>query len=89
LGDVLQASDRAQTTVLLDPPAIGLSARVSDLLGSLHVRQVVYVSCDPATQARDLGVLVKAGYELVQATPVDMFPQTADIEVVAELRFPF
>jgi 23S rRNA (uracil1939-C5)-methyltransferase len=89
LGEVLQAGDCKQTTVLLDPPATGVSVRVSELLGSLPVQKIVYVSCDPATLARDLGVLLGAGYKLTQVTPVDMFPQTADIEAVAGLVFPF
>ncbi|RFC42727.1 MAG: 23S rRNA (uracil1939-C5)-methyltransferase [Verrucomicrobia bacterium] len=87
LGDILETADRARTLVLLDPPAAGVEARVTDLLIALPVQQVVYVSCDPATLARDLGALVRGGYVLGKVTPVDMFPQTADIEVVAELTY--
>jgi 23S rRNA (uracil1939-C5)-methyltransferase len=86
LGDLLSVADRKQTTVLLDPPAAGVVARVTDSLIALPVRQLIYVSCDPATLARDIGVMVRGGYILERVTPVDMFPQTADIEVVAELR---
>ena len=85
LGAVLSESDRNQTCVLLDPPAAGVVARVTDALVALPVRQLLYVSCDPATLARDLGALVRGGYKLERVTPVDMFPQTADIEVLAEL----
>jgi 23S rRNA (uracil1939-C5)-methyltransferase len=88
LGSVLQAVDRMKTSVLLDPPAIGVQARVTDILGALPVARIVYVSCDPATQARDIGALVKTGYRLKRVVPVDMFPQTADVEVVAELEGP-
>ncbi len=87
LGAVLETLDRSRAVVLLDPPAAGLEARVTDLLAALPVETVVYVSCDPATQARDLGFLVRGGYRLERVIPVDMFPQTADIEVVAVLRF--
>ena len=85
LGAVLETLDRGRTVVLLDPPAAGVSARVTDLLTALPVEKMVYVSCDPATQARDLGLLVGGGYTLERVVPVDMFPQTADIEVVAVL----
>jgi len=87
LGDILAAADRSRTLVLLDPPAAGVEARVTDLLIAMPVQQVIYVSCDPATLARDLGVLVRGGYKLRLVTPVDMFPQTADIEVVADLTY--
>ena len=85
LGAALGDVDRSRTSVLLDPPAAGVVARVTDALVAMPVRQLVYVSCDPATLARDVGVLVRGGYVLERVTPVDMFPQTADIEVVAEL----
>ena len=85
LSDALSQSAGNRTFVLLDPPAAGVTARVTDLLVAMPVRRLVYVSCDPATLARDLGALVRGGYTLERVTPVDMFPQTADIEVVAEL----
>jgi 23S rRNA (uracil1939-C5)-methyltransferase len=58
---------------------------VIETLGRTSAAKLVYVSCDPATQARDLGALVERGYRLETVVPVDMFPQTADIEVVAAL----
>lgn len=87
LAQVLEVSDRKRTVVLLDPPAAGVSGRVVDYLLGAPVAQVVYVSCDPATLARDVGALVKGGYVLQSVTPLDMFPQTADIEAVASLRW--
>lgn len=85
LAEALSQTAANRTFVLLDPPAAGVTARVTDLLVAMPVHRLVYVSCDPATLARDLGVLVRGGYTLERVTPVDMFPQTADIEVVAEL----
>jgi len=85
LAGILAGADPKLTTVLLDPPAAGLSPSVTEILGKSPVRSLVYVSCDPATLARDLGALVRFGYALETVVPVDMFPQTADIEVVAAL----
>jgi 23S rRNA (uracil1939-C5)-methyltransferase len=84
LGEVLSAHDAAKTTLLLDPPSEGLAARVCDLVLSGAPAEVIYVSCNPATLARDLGLL-RSSYELLSVTPLDMFPQTAEIEVVVHL----
>ena len=86
LGDVLVSHDMAATTLVLDPPAAGLSPRVADLLMGTSPAHVLYVSCDPATMARDLGLLCRSAFRLVSVTPLDMFPQTAEIEVLAELE---
>jgi 23S rRNA (uracil1939-C5)-methyltransferase len=83
LGEALQAGGRA--TVILDPPAQGIDARVVDWLTGAPVDKLIYVSCDPSTLARDLKMLAP-NYELESATPFDMFPQTAEIEVLAILR---
>jgi len=85
LAEALGETPGNRTFVLLDPPAAGVTARITELLVAMPVSRLVYVSCDPATLARDLGALVRGGYALERVTPVDMFPQTADIEVVAEL----
>ncbi|MHA3774222.1 class I SAM-dependent RNA methyltransferase [Verrucomicrobiota bacterium sgz303538] len=84
LGDVLSGIDPLRTSVILDPPATGTSARVTDLLLGSRPAQIIYVSCNPATLARDLAAL-SGGYEIIAVTPLDMFPQTAEIETVVEL----
>ncbi len=85
LGAILAQSDLARTTLILDPPAAGLPRAVIDLLLASPPAEVLYVSCDAATMARDLALL-SAVYALDSVTPLDMFPQTADIEVIARLR---
>lgn len=84
LADILSAHYADRTTVLLDPPSTGLDPRVIDLLLGGSPSEIVYVSCNPATLARDLGALGSA-YTLKSVTPFDMFPQTAEIEAVALL----
>jgi tRNA/tmRNA/rRNA uracil-C5-methylase (TrmA/RlmC/RlmD family) len=75
------------TTVLLDPPRKGCHREVLQLLREVRPAQIIYVSCDPATMARDLNALcADKVFELVQVVPVDMFPQTSHIESVADLR---
>ncbi len=71
--------------LLLDPPASGLGRGVVELLGHRALRQIVYVSCDPATQARDVKAILERGFRVETLVPLDMFPQTADVEVVASL----
>jgi len=71
--------------VLLDPPRAGAAELISNLV-ALSPKRIVYVSCDPATLARDLaGLCEGTGYLLEEATPLDMFPQTAHLETVALL----
>jgi tRNA/tmRNA/rRNA uracil-C5-methylase (TrmA/RlmC/RlmD family) len=85
LGDVLAHHDMERTTIVLDPPATGLAPRALDILRAALPSELVYVSCNPATLARDLGILA-GSWGLESVTPLDMFPQTAEIEVAAVLR---
>jgi 23S rRNA (uracil1939-C5)-methyltransferase len=70
---------------VVDPPRSGLGERVARMLASLGAPRVVYVSCDPATLARDLVPLLAAGYRVEQVHLVDLFPQTYHLESVVHL----
>ena len=75
----------APTTIIMDPPAIGLSVNVRKAILDLAPTTLIYVSCDPATLARDLKELQEK-FTIHSVTPLDMFPQTAEIEAVAHLQ---
>ena len=75
----------AKTAVIVDPPAVGLSARLRETIVDLAPAILLYVSCNPATLARDLAEL-HSRFKIESVTPLDMFPQTAEIEVVAQLQ---
>ncbi len=68
---------------VVDPPRKGLGERGVEAVTAAMPRRIAYVSCDPASLARDARMLASHGYEFVEATPVDLFPQTYHIEVVA------
>ena len=70
---------------MVDPPRNGLGQRVAQLLANLGAPRVVYVSCDPATLARDLIVLLAGGYHIEQLHLVDLFPQTFHLETIVHL----
>ncbi|MCL7454558.1 MAG: class I SAM-dependent RNA methyltransferase [Anaerolineae bacterium] len=80
---VLEGLDEPVDLVVLDPPRAGAGAPTIDGIAALQPRRVVYVSCDPATFARDARRLVDAGYVLSRVQPVDLFPQTFHVESVA------
>ena len=76
-----------QTAVLLDPPRKGCWPQILKLLRETGPAQVIYVSCHPATMARDLNILCHNGvFKLARVQPLDMFPQTQHVECVADLR---
>jgi 23S rRNA (uracil1939-C5)-methyltransferase len=81
----LLAASKTYDTIILDPPRRGAPEIVS-LLPELHPDQIIYISCNPATLARDLAALSATGYQLVRLIPVDMFPQTHHLETVALLK---
>ncbi|TFB14252.1 23S rRNA (uracil(1939)-C(5))-methyltransferase RlmD [Filobacillus milosensis] len=71
--------------VILDPPRSGSDEAFLSSIVKLKPKRVVYVSCNPETQARDMKYLVKNGYKVKEIQPVDMFPQTVHVESVAKL----
>jgi 23S rRNA (uracil1939-C5)-methyltransferase len=71
--------------VLLDPPRSGMGERTARMLGQLRVPRLTYVSCDPATLARDVRVLEQYGFRIESAHLVDLFPQTFHMETVLHL----
>jgi 23S rRNA (uracil1939-C5)-methyltransferase len=80
---VLAATARADA-IVLDPPRTGAADAIAGIV-RLQPRTIVYVSCDPATLARDASKLVAAGYRAERAWPIDLMPQTAHVEVVLRL----
>ena len=79
----LAAQGVQPAVVLVDPPRKGCDAGVLAAIADLAPARVVYVSCNPATLARDLKLLAERGYRTLEVQPVDMFPHTAHVEAVA------
>jgi 23S rRNA (uracil1939-C5)-methyltransferase len=83
--DYLPAARGQWDFAIVDPPRAGLGERAAQSLARLRVPRLAYVSCDPATLARDLATLLGAGYRVEQAHLVDLFPQTYHMETVLHL----
>ena len=71
--------------IVIDPPRKGCDKAVLNAITGSAVQRVIYVSCDPATLARDVRILVDGGYSIQKVQPIDMFPQTAHVETVCLL----
>ncbi len=90
-GDAAQAAEMLKKegikpdVIILDPPRKGCSPEMVKSAAEFNPERIVYVSCDPATLARDCGIFKDLGYIAVKATPVDMFPRTGHIETAALL----
>ena len=82
----LGASGRKFGTVVVDPPRSGLPPATAGILCKLALQRILYISCNPSTLARDLKAMAESGeWRLQEVVPVDLFPQTAEIECLAEL----
>ncbi len=81
----LAASGSRPDVIVVDPPRAGVDRRALEAMSAMGPRRLVYISCHPATLARDLAVLATAGYRTAEVQPVDMFPHTRHIEAVALL----
>ncbi|WP_397334087.1 23S rRNA (uracil(1939)-C(5))-methyltransferase RlmD [Paenibacillus macerans] len=73
--------------IVVDPPRKGCDPRLLDTILEMKPERVVYVSCNPATLARDLRILEEGGYRTIEVTPVDMFPHTVHVEAVCSLIY--
>lgn len=85
LKDMASRGD-AVDLIILDPPRTGLSPGTLNAISRLKSQDVIYISCNPATQARDVKLLGVCGYALQSLQPLDMFPQTEHIETIGLLR---
>ena len=85
IPELLAGGGTVPDVVVLDPPRKGCDKALLDALIAAGVKTIVYISCDPATQARDVKRLVEGGYVLSRVQPVDMFPMTGKVETIALL----
>jgi tRNA/tmRNA/rRNA uracil-C5-methylase (TrmA/RlmC/RlmD family) len=74
-----------ETAVVIDPPRKGCTREFLDQLAAFGPARVVYVSCDPATQVRDLAIMQEQGFKLEDIQPFDLFPHTRHLECVMTL----
>lgn len=88
LPEILKDIENKPETVFVDPPRKGLDNKTIDVLKNLRPKTIVYVSCNPATLARDLKLLEEK-YEIKEIQPVDMFPYTSHVECCALLYLKF
>jgi tRNA/tmRNA/rRNA uracil-C5-methylase (TrmA/RlmC/RlmD family) len=87
LPALLQRFSPAASSVVLDPPRKGCLPETLALLREQRPGQIIYISCHPATMARDLNILCRDGvFSVARVTPLDMFPQTQHVECVADVR---
>lgn len=85
-GEVSNAFSGSETSVIIDPPRAGCSQDFLDQLLRFAPKKIVYVSCSPDTQARDLKIILESNYELKALQPFDLFPHTRHIENVAVIE---
>ncbi|MBE8954442.1 MAG: 23S rRNA (uracil(1939)-C(5))-methyltransferase RlmD [Quinella sp. 2Q5] len=91
VGDAVKVLPRLATTlhfpdvIVTDPPRAGCDRKVLETFAAMEADKIIYVSCNPATLARDLSTLGELGYRTTKIQPVDMFPFTAHVEAVAQI----
>ena len=91
VGDAVKILPRLATggvhadVVVVDPPRAGCDKKVLETFAAMRPEKIVYVSCNPATLARDLAILAELNYRTKKIQPVDMFPFTSHVESVAQL----
>lgn len=85
-ADMLKNRGIRPDVVVLDPPRKGCDPALIGTVAEMAPPRVVYVSCDPATLARDLKLFAQYGYKTMEVTPVDMFPRTAHVEAAVQLQ---
>ena len=87
MKELAASEERPQPLVLLmDPPRAGSTPEFLEAATSLAPERIVYISCNPATQARDVRQLAESGYEVRAIRPVDMFPHTDHVESIVMLE---
>ena len=84
-AEILRERGEKPDVVILDPPRKGCDPALIETVSQMNPQKIVYVSCDPATLARDIKIFLEHSYELKKATPCDLFPATAHVETVALL----
>ena len=83
LEELLKKNEKIDA-IIFDPPRKGIEESVLHSIAKTGINEIVYISCNPSTFARDANVLNEVGYDLLKVQPVDMFPQTSHIEVVGK-----
>ena len=84
-AETLKAEGLTPDVIIIDPPRKGCDKSLIKTISDFNPQRVVYVSCDPATLARDLAVFTELGFKAYEVTPVDMFPRTSHVECVVKL----
>ncbi|MBN2838303.1 MAG: 23S rRNA (uracil(1939)-C(5))-methyltransferase RlmD, partial [Fusobacteriaceae bacterium] len=72
-------------SIIFDPPRKGIESKILEEVAQQKIKEIIYISCNPSTFARDIKILKDYGYKLVEVQPVDMFPQTNHIELVGKI----
>ncbi|GAA0510798.1 class I SAM-dependent RNA methyltransferase [Deinococcus depolymerans] len=85
-GDAARFSELGTDVIVVDPPRAGLEEGAREHINASTADRLVYVSCDPATWARDVGDLVRRGWKLADVIPHDFYPQTSHVEIVSVLN---